>query len=129
MNTDLYGALKRYADAWTAGDIAAIFACYHDDFTLHYGGTNPLSGDHVGKAASIATLAEVTRRTQRGRPEIIDVAAGDTRAVLIARERFTRDGRSDDLVRVLVFAVKDGLLAECWLYDQDQALVDWYLRD
>ncbi|NWG54540.1 MAG: hypothetical protein HXY28_12535 [Hydrogenophilaceae bacterium] len=71
----------------------------------------------------------MTRRTQRGRPEILDIAAGESRAVLIVRERFTRDGRTDELVRVLVFTMKDGLLAECWLYDQDQALVDWYLRD
>src|SRR5262249_57117629 len=31
-------ALDRYVAAWRAGDVAALVACYHDDFTLHYGG-------------------------------------------------------------------------------------------
>jgi uncharacterized protein len=26
-----------------------------------------------------------------------------------------------------VYAVRDGLLSECWVYDQDQALVDAFL--
>ena len=33
--------------------------CYHGAFTLHYGGQNPLSGTHRGKAAALAALAEV----------------------------------------------------------------------
>jgi hypothetical protein len=28
---------------------------------------------------------------------------------------------------LLVYAVRDGLLSECWVYDQDQALVDAFL--
>ena len=40
----------RYASAWLAGDRAALVASYHDDFTLHYFGRNPLAGIHRGKA-------------------------------------------------------------------------------
>lgn len=54
---------RRYANAWRAGDLTAIFACYHDAFTLHYGGGSSLAGDHVGKAAALQTLAEVGQRT------------------------------------------------------------------
>ena len=46
-------AVDRYAGAWLAGDRAALAACYHDDFTLHYFGRNPLAGDHTGKAAAL----------------------------------------------------------------------------
>ena len=28
--------LTRYADAWTAGDLGALFASYHDDVVFHY---------------------------------------------------------------------------------------------
>lgn len=42
-------AVARYAAAWQAGDRAAIAACYHDEFTLHYAGHNPLAGTHRGK--------------------------------------------------------------------------------
>ena len=120
-------AISRYATAWLAGDRAALAACYHDDFTLHYFGRNPLAGDHAGKAAALGILAEVTRRTNRRLLAIVDVMAGPERGALLVRERFERDGRRAEVERLLVYAVRDGLLGECWVYDQDQALVDAFL--
>jgi ketosteroid isomerase-like protein len=112
-------AVSRYASAWLAGDRAALAACYHDDFTLHYFGRNPLAGDHRGKAAALGILAEVTRRTNRKLLAIVDVMAGPERGALLVRERFERDGRTAEVERLLVYAVRDGLLSECWVYDQD----------
>ena len=120
-------AVSRYATAWLAGDRASLAACYHDDFTLHYFGRNPLAGDHTGKAAALGTLAEVTRRTNRRLLAIIDVMAGPERGALLVRERFERDGRAAEVERLLVYAVRDGLLGECWVYDQDQTRVDTFL--
>jgi len=120
-------AVSRYASAWLAGDRAALAACYHEDFTLHYFGRNPLAGDHRGKMASLAILAEVTRRTNRKLLAVIDIMAGPERGALLVRERFERDGKIAELERLLVYAVRDGLLGECWVYDQDQALVDAFL--
>jgi len=120
-------AISRYASAWLAGDRPALAACYHDDFTLHYFGRNLLAGDHKGKAAALAVLAEVTRRTNRRLLAIIDIMAGPERGALLVRERFERDGKIAELERLLVYAVRDGLLGECWVYDQDQTLVDAFL--
>ena len=120
-------AVTRYARAWLAGDRAALAACYHDDFTLHYFGRNPLAGDHRGKMASLAILAEVTRRTNRKLLGIVDIMAGPERGALLVRERFERDGNVAEFERLLVYAVRDGLLWECWVWDQDQAAVDAYL--
>ena len=122
-------AVERYAAAWRAGDRAALLACYHEEFTLHYFGHNPLSGDHVGRAASIKTLAEVSRRTSRKLLDIVDVMAGPQRAVVIAREAVEREAMRAELDRVLVYTVKDGKLHHCWVYDSDQALVDRFLAD
>jgi ketosteroid isomerase-like protein len=116
--------LVRYAAAWTAGDMAAIVACYHDDFTLHYAGCNPLSGDHVGKVAALTTLGEFGRRTSRQLIGIVDVMAGCERGAIVARERLVVDGAPVEVERLLVYAVKDRLLHECWIYDADQALID-----
>ena len=121
-------AVGRYASAWLTGDRAALAACYHDEFTLHYFGNNPLAGNHHGKAAALGVLAEVTRRTNRRLLAIVDIMAGPARGALLVRERFERDGRTAEVERLLVYAVRDGLLAECWVYDQDQALVDTFLR-
>ena len=120
-------AVSRYASAWLAGDRPALAACYHDDFRLHYFGRNPLAGDHKGKAAALAILAEVTSRTNRRLLAIVDVMAGPERGALLVRERFERDGKVAELERLLVYTVRDRLLGECWVYDQDQTLVDTYL--
>jgi uncharacterized protein len=120
-------AISRYATAWLVGDRPALAACYHNDFTLHYFGHNPLAGDHSGKAAALAVLAEVTRRTNRKLLAIVDVLAGPERGALLVRERFERDRKRTEVERLLVYAVRDGLLSECWVYDQDQPLVDAFL--
>lgn len=116
--------ITRYCDAWQRGDMPALVDCYSEGFTLHYFGRSPLAGDHVGKPAALATLAKATQLTGRQLLEIHDSLASDDHAVVLARERFQRDGKSLDVSRVLVYHVKDGRLSECWLYDDDQRAVD-----
>jgi uncharacterized protein len=126
---EVRAAVTRYATAWLGGDRAAIAACYHDEFTLHYAGQNPLAGTHRGKAAALAALAEVARRANRKLLGVDDIMAGPHRGAILARELFSRDGRTAELDRLLVYAVRDGLLSECWVYDRDQATVDAFLAD
>jgi uncharacterized protein len=126
---EVRAAVTRYATAWLSGDRAAIAACYHDEFTLHYAGRNPLAGTHSGKAAALAALAEVARRANRKLLDIDDIMAGPQRGAILARELFSRDGRTAELERLLVYAVRDGLLWECWVYDRDQATVDAFFAD
>jgi uncharacterized protein len=122
-------AVTRYAAAWLAGDRAAIAACYHDEFTLHYAGQNPLAGVHRGKAAAFAALAEVARRANRKLLGVDDIMAGPRRGAILVRESFSRDGRTAELERLLVYAVRDDLLSECWVYDRDQAMVDAFFAE
>jgi ketosteroid isomerase-like protein len=126
---EVRAAVTRYATAWLAGDRAAIAACYHDEFTLHYAGQNPLAGTHRGKAAAQAALAEVARRANRKLLGVDDIMAGSHRGAILARELFSRDGRTAELERLLVYAVRDGLLSECWVHDRDQATVDAFFAD
>jgi ketosteroid isomerase-like protein len=122
-------AVTRYAAAWLAGDRARMAACYHDEFTLHYAGQNPLSGVHRGKQAAFAVLAEVARRANRRLLDVDDIMAGPQRGAILVRESFSREGGTSELERVLVYSVKDGLLLECWVYDRDQTTVDMFLAD
>jgi ketosteroid isomerase-like protein len=121
--------VRHYAERWLAGDAAAVTASYHDDMTLYYGGANPFTGVHAGKPTAQATLRALAQRATRRLLAVVDVMAGPQRACMVARERFTRDGESHDLERVFVYSIKDGKLHECWVFDQDQALVDRLLRD
>jgi ketosteroid isomerase-like protein len=119
--------VQRYASAWRSGDRKAIADCYHNDFTLHYFGQNQFAGDHVGKHAALATLASFAARTGRKLISIVDVLAGPSRAVIIVRESFERDGRRAEFERVLVYTIRDGKLHECWVLDGDRAAVDSFL--
>jgi ketosteroid isomerase-like protein len=116
--------LDDYCDAWRAGDLARIVGAYHDDFTLHYFGESPLAGTHRGKASALAALGEATRRSSRHLVEIVDVLAGRELGAIVAVERVGPAGQTTDIRRVLVYRVRDELLVECWLYDENQRLVD-----
>ena len=120
----LRAVIERYAAAWAAGDQAKIVACYHPEVTLHYFGANALAGDHVGKAAALATLADFGRRTQRKLIGVVATLAGAERGAVIARERLGLGAAAVEVERVLVYAVRDGLLHQCWVYDADQRLID-----
>lgn len=124
MREETERAINAYRDAWTSGDIGAIFDCYHDEFVLHYFGRSPLAGEHRGKDACIAVLAKVQQLTNRRLVEIHDVLASDTHAVILAREQFERDGRMLDVNRTFVYHIRDGKLAEGWVFDDDQRAVD-----
>ena len=116
--------VMRYATAWAAGDFLAIRDCYHEQFTLYYGGNNPLSGVHKGKAACLAVLEEFRKRTRRKLLSVDHIMAGPERGAVLAREQFSHDGTVTDVQRLLVYTILDDQLHECWVYDQDQALID-----
>ena len=121
---DALAAAQRYVDAWTNDDLVTLLDCYADEFTLHYFGSNPFTGSHVGKDAALAALLEVSTRAPRRLLGVDDVMAGPGSAVVVAREGLTVDGEQHEIRRVLRYRVVDGRFAECWLYEEDQALVD-----
>lgn len=131
MNTpsrpEIHAVVRRYADAWAARDMKTLVDCYHDDVVFHYFGRSPLAGEHRGKPACLALLAQVREKTNRKLLEIRDVLAGEHFGLVVAVEQFERDGKNVVLERLLRYTVRDGKLAECWIYDEDQRLVDDYL--
>ncbi|WP_066652007.1 MULTISPECIES: nuclear transport factor 2 family protein [Sphingomonas] len=124
MDGSILTVLNGYAQAWSGGNLAEIMAAYHDDFVLHYFGDNGLAGTHAGKATALGVLGDFSRRTNRKLVEIVSVMAGDTRGAIIAREQLGPDDARIEVERVLVYRVADGKLAECWVYDADQAAID-----
>jgi uncharacterized protein len=125
-NASIYAVLKRYADAWAANDLRAIVDSYHDEVVFHYFGRSPLAGTHRGKAACLAILKQVREKTNRKLVSIRDVLTGEHFGLIVAVEKFERDQSSIEIERLLRYTVRDGKLAECWIYDEDQRLVDEY---
>jgi len=122
--SEILAVVQRYAQAWAANDLKAIVDCYHDEVVFHYFGRSPLAGTHRGKAACLAVLKQVKERTNRRLVAIRDVLVGEHFGLIVAVEQFEHQGRPVELERQLRYAVKDGKLSECWIYDEDQRLVD-----
>ena len=70
------------------------------------------------RLASLAGLSGSTTRRLRNCVK---------RSAIVVRESFHRDGAMAELERTLVYTIADDRLFECWVYDQDQALVDRFL--
>ena len=58
----------------------------------------------AARQAALAVLAEVTRRTNRKLLGIVDVMAGPERGAILVRERFSRDGQTAEVERLLVYS-------------------------
>jgi uncharacterized protein len=125
-NSSIYSVVRRYADVWLANDLRAIVDIYHDELVFHYFGRSTLAGTHRGKAACLAILKQVREKTNRKLVSIQDVLAGEHFGLIVAIEQFERSGVPVQIERMLRFSVRDGKLAECWVYDEDQRLVDEY---
>ena len=114
--------LRDYAEAWLAGDLERVLGAYHDEIVVHRGGTSPLAGTHVGKDAVVPVLGQASYRASRKLIAVEDVLVGDTFGALLATEDLGEPRRR--VRRVLLYRVEDGMLRECWLYDEDQRFVD-----
>ena len=121
---EIYAVIKRYADAWAADDIRAIVDCHHDQVIFHNFGRSPLAGTHLGKPACLVVLKKVREKTNRRLVSIQDVLAGEHFGMIVAVERFDRGDAVIEIERMFRYRVRDGKLAECWVYDEDQRLVD-----
>jgi uncharacterized protein len=126
-DNNAYAVVKKYADAWVASDLKAIVESYHDQVVFYYFGRSALAGTHIGKAACLALLKQVKEKTKRKLVKVLDVLAGEHFGVIIAIEHFERSGEIVEFERLLRYSVRDGKLAECWIYDRDQRLVDEFL--
>jgi hypothetical protein len=116
--------LEQYAAAWRAGDVTGMLDAYADDVVFHYSGETDLAGDHVGKDAAVTAMISASTRSTRTLVEVVDVMAGESLGAIVAIERFERDGESRDVQRVLLYRIEADRIAECWLYDTDQRLID-----
>lgn len=118
------GVLASYVEAWQAGDVDRLFDHCANDIVLHYGGTSAFAGDHAGRDRAIAVLVETSLRSRRGLVAVEDVFETGDRGAVFVREALTTEGVRREVRRALRFRITGDRIVECWLYDQDQHLVD-----
>jgi uncharacterized protein len=124
MTTPSPAVLQTYADAWLRSDHTVLFACYADDIVAHYGGASPFAGTHRGRDAFVEVLINIAVRSQRELLAVEAVFDDGATGAIFTREAINVEGQRHEVRRALRFRLHDGLIAECWLYDQDQHLVD-----
>jgi ketosteroid isomerase-like protein len=88
-------------------------------------GRNVLSGDYVGKPAVLELMGQVQTLTAGSfRPEVHDILASDDHVAALVTVHAERDGVAVEWRSVDAFHVRDGKLAEHWVHEVDQELVD-----
>lgn len=125
--TEAGTVIRRYCDAWLAGDVAALFDAYHDDVVLEWSGRHHLAGTHRGKDAALHALVTLQAATDRKVVQVRDLTVGDRSVVALVTERWTRDGSALDLDRALEYTVADGRILTCRIYETVQDAIDAWL--
>ena len=116
--------ITNYVRAWEHGDLDGVLGSYSPEIVAHYGGTSSFAGDHHGIEAFVNVLAETSQRSERRLVSIEQLHdAGDHGSVFVV-EAVTIDGAEHLVHRALRFRVDGDHIAEVWLYDLDQHVVD-----
>jgi uncharacterized protein len=107
--------------AFERGDIDAMRTHYWaSGMRLHYPGRSPLAGDYDGSEQVLGffgRIGELSAGTLR--LELHDVVANDEHAVVLFTARADRTGqRLEDRIAE-VFHIRDGKIAEAWIYPAD----------
>jgi ketosteroid isomerase-like protein len=108
--------------AFARGDLDGYLRPCESDFCFRVPGNSRLCGAYVGKDG-LYDLAGRAMAITNGtfQEDVEDVLANDRHAVVLARHRFTRDGRRYDYRTAHVYEIVDGRLARCFEQPRDPA--------
>jgi uncharacterized protein len=116
---------RRLFDAFADGDADAMVGSMTEDVVWHAPGTNAFSGRFDGRRAVMDRLARMRDAGPSTRVEAHDVVVNDEHIVaLVHLHLVNADGDRYDQPQVQVMHVRDGLIAELWEMNQDQAVLD-----
>lgn len=121
-NEDL---VRRAYEAFAQGDMETVRSAFADNIRWHVQGESPLSGVYIGHVEVLGlfrTLAERSGGTFS--LEVHDVLANDEHAVVLVRERATREGRTLVSTQAHVLHLSNGKVTEFWGLPTDVAAVD-----
>jgi ketosteroid isomerase-like protein len=117
--------VRRVLEAFAAGDTEPLEAAFAEDVVWHAPGTNRFSGRFDGRRAAMHRLARMREEGISTTFDVHDVVANDDHAVALVHIHLeTPDGRRYDQPQVQVAHVRGGSVAELWVMNQDQAVLD-----
>ena len=112
-------------EAFANGDMETVSDLLSDDIVWHSGGNNILTGDYVGKEASLGYLARLMQETGGSfKNDVHDMLANDEHGVALVTASATRGGKSLEGRVVHVFHMRGGKMTEFWTISEDQGMFD-----
>jgi ketosteroid isomerase-like protein len=122
--------VRRFIDAMVTREVGAIAECFADGVIFHIAGRNPLSGEYRGKHVVMTRLFQAWEEAFGGLEITVhDVLADDDHVVVLSDRRATRDGRNIEMRSASVYHVRDGRIAEAWLFEWDPYAIDEFLSE
>ncbi|MDQ6856405.1 MAG: nuclear transport factor 2 family protein [Candidatus Dormibacteraeota bacterium] len=123
-------SLRRGYEAFQTGNLDLLRdEIFHPDIVWHSPGSNPISGDHRGADAVIASFVKQFELTDGTfKVELHDVLGSDDHAVALGRASGQRNGKSMDEPYAHVCHFRDGKLVEAWILDYDPSKTDEFLN-
>ena len=109
--------IRRGYEAFNSGDMETLTEIFDESAAWHTPGRSSLAGDHQGRDATFARLAQETGGTFRA--ELRHLLADDERVVGIHHNSAERDGKHMDIDVCLVFQLEDGRVTEGWEHYRD----------
>jgi ketosteroid isomerase-like protein len=122
--------VRRFVEAMVKRDVGAIADSFTDDVVFHIAGRNALSGEHRGKQVVLTRLFQAWEEAFGGLEiRIHDVLANDDHVVVLSDRRASRDDRVLEMRAATVYHVREGKIAEAWLFEWDPYSIDEFLSN
>jgi ketosteroid isomerase-like protein len=117
--------VRRLFEAFEHKDGFALRSFFADDAVWRIGGRSVLAGEYRGPREIVRFLGTLPRLTAGTYGStVIDTLASDTRAAVLYRARGEREGRTLDIEQVLLFTIRDGLIADVLALPGDPVAFD-----
>jgi uncharacterized protein len=117
--------VRRLFDAFARKDGLALRGLFAEDATWQVGGRSVLAGSYRGRRDIVRFLGSLPRLTGGTySSELIDTLVSETRAAVLYRARGEREGRRLDIDQVLLFGIRDGLIADVLALPGDPVAFD-----
>ena len=118
--------MHEYAGAARRGDFDTAYGFFAEDIVIRIPGRSPMAGEHRGRVHAIRYIETARALAHRGdvEVEVIDMLTSADRFALLVVERFHRVTGTVTISRANVYRVRDGRIAEIWIFESDQYEVD-----
>ena len=114
--------VRRIFEAFALKQGFSLRDCFAEDAVWRVPGASVMAGTYHGRSEIFRFLANLPKLTGGTYgSQLIDVLASDERAAALYRATGKRDGRSLDIVQLLLFTIRGGLVTEVLALPNDPA--------